>query len=64
MQSLLKATMLDLECASSNDQTFSSDLRRSVRTLMQLAPGTDFINSNLLQHRTMTICLQDLWDAK
>ncbi|MET3557187.1 propanediol dehydratase large subunit [Streptococcus rupicaprae] len=42
----LIATMLDLECASSNDQTFThSDLRRSVRTLMQLAPGTDFINS-------------------
>lgn len=42
----LIATMLDLECASSNDQTFThSDLRRSVRTLMQFAPGTDFINS-------------------
>lgn len=42
----LLATMLDLECASSNDQTFThSDLRRSVRTLMQMAPGTDFICS-------------------
>lgn len=42
----LIATLLDLECASSNDQTFThSDLRRSVRTLMQFAPGTDFINS-------------------
>ena len=42
----LIASMLDLECASSNDQTFThSDLRRSVRTLMQFAPGTDFINS-------------------
>ncbi|MBS4749727.1 propanediol/glycerol family dehydratase large subunit [Granulicatella sp. zg-ZJ] len=42
----LIATMLDLECASSNDQTFThSDLRRSIRTLMQFAPGTDFINS-------------------
>lgn len=42
----LIAMMLDLECASSNDQTFThSDLRRSVRTLMQFAPGTDFINS-------------------
>lgn len=42
----LIAAMLDLECASSNDQTFThSDLRRSVRTLMQLAPGTDFVCS-------------------
>jgi len=42
----LVAMLLDLECASSNDQTFThSDLRRSVRTLMQFAPGTDFINS-------------------
>ena len=38
--------MLDLECASSNDQTFShSDLRRTARTLMQFCPGTDFICS-------------------
>lgn len=38
--------MLDLECASSNDQTFThSDLRRVARTLMQLVPGTDFICS-------------------
>ena len=37
----LVAAMLDLECASSNDQTFShSDLRRTARTLMQFAPGT------------------------
>ena len=42
----LLAPMLDLECASSNDQTFThSDLRRSVRSLMQMAPGTDFICS-------------------
>lgn len=42
----LLAAMLDLECASSNDQTFThSDLRRSVRSLMQMAPGTDFICS-------------------
>ena len=42
----LVAAMLDLECASSNDQTFShSDLRRTARTLMQFAPGTDFICS-------------------
>lgn len=42
----LLAMMLDLECASSNDQTFThSDLRRSARTLMQFVPGTDFICS-------------------
>ena len=42
----LIAMMLDLECASSNDQTFThSDLRRSARTLMQFVPGTDFICS-------------------
>lgn len=42
----LIAALLDLECASSNDQTFShSDLRRTARTLMQFAPGTDFICS-------------------
>ena len=42
----LLAAMLDLECASSNDQTLThSDLRRSVRSLMQMAPGTDFICS-------------------
>jgi Propanediol dehydratase, large subunit len=42
----LIATLLDLECASSNDQSFThSDLRRSARTLMQFVPGTDFICS-------------------
>ncbi len=42
----LIATMLDLECASSNDQTFThSDLRRVARSLMQFIPGTDFICS-------------------
>ena len=42
----LIATMLDLECASSNDQTFThSDLRRVARSLMQMVPGTDFICS-------------------
>jgi len=42
----LVATMLDLECASSNDQTFThSDIRKTARTLMQLVPGTDFICS-------------------
>lgn len=38
--------LLDLECASSNDQTFThSDLRRVARSLMQMVPGTDFICS-------------------
>lgn len=42
----LLATMLDLECASSNDQTFThSDIRRTARSLMQMVPGTDFICS-------------------
>jgi propanediol dehydratase large subunit len=42
----LIATMLDMECASSNDQTFThSDLRRVARSLMQFVPGTDFICS-------------------
>lgn len=37
---------LDLECASSNDQTFThSDMRRTARLLMQFLPGTDFISS-------------------
>lgn len=37
---------LDLECASSNDQTFThSDMRRTARFLMQFLPGTDFISS-------------------
>ncbi|MFZ5975521.1 MAG: propanediol/glycerol family dehydratase large subunit [Bacillota bacterium] len=38
--------MLDLEVASSNDQTFThSDLRRVARSLMQMVPGTDFLCS-------------------
>lgn len=42
----LVAMMLDLECASSNDQTFThSDLRRVARSLMQMIPGTDFVCS-------------------
>ena len=42
----LIAMSLDLECASSNDQTFThSDLRRCARSLMQMVPGTDFICS-------------------
>lgn len=42
----LIASMLDLEVASSNDQTFShSDIRRTARTMMQFLPGTDFIFS-------------------
>jgi len=42
----LITTMLDLEVASGNDQSFShSDMRRTARTLMQMLPGTDFIFS-------------------
>ncbi len=42
----LIASMLDLEVASGNDQTFShSPMRRTARTLMQMLPGTDFIFS-------------------
>ncbi|HEY3410619.1 MAG TPA: propanediol/glycerol family dehydratase large subunit, partial [Propionicimonas sp.] len=42
----LIAMMLDLECASANDQSMSqSDLRRVARSLMQFVPGTDFICS-------------------
>ena len=38
--------MLGLECASSNDQSFSnSDMRRTARTMLQFLPGTDFIFS-------------------
>lgn len=37
---------LRLECASSNDQSFSnSDMRRTARTMLQFMPGTDFIFS-------------------
>lgn len=42
----LVAAMLGLECASSNDQSFShSDMRRAARTMLQFMPGTDFIFS-------------------
>lgn len=42
----LITTMLDLEVASGNDQTFThSDIRRTARMLMQFIPGTDFIFS-------------------
>ncbi len=42
----LVAAMLDLEVASSNDQSFThSDQRRTARTMMQFLPGTDFIFS-------------------
>lgn len=42
----LIATLLDLECVSSNDQTFThSDLRRVARSMPQFIPGTDFICS-------------------
>ena len=43
----LVAALLGLECASSNDQSFSnSDMRRTARTMLEfLPPGTDFIFS-------------------
>ena len=42
----LVASLLGLECASSNDQSFShSDMRRTARTMLQFMPGTDFIFS-------------------
>lgn len=42
----LVAAMLDLEVASSNDQSFThSDMRRTARTMLQFLPGTDFIFS-------------------
>lgn len=42
----LMASMLGLEVASGNDQTFThSDMRRMAKVFMQLLPGTDFITS-------------------
>ena len=42
----LVAALHGLECASSNDQSFSnSDMRRTARTMLQFLPGTDFIFS-------------------
>ncbi len=42
----LAASMLDLEVASGNDQTFThSDIRRTSKLLMQMLPGTDFVTS-------------------
>lgn len=42
----LIAMLLDLECASGSDQTFThSDLRRVARTIPQFFSGTDFITS-------------------
>lgn len=42
----LIAMLLDLECTSSNDQTFThSDLRRVARSVPQLFAGTDYICS-------------------
>ena len=46
MSENLVAALLGLECASSNDQSFSnSDMRRTARTMLQFLPGTDFIFS-------------------
>jgi propanediol dehydratase large subunit len=42
----LVASMVGLECASGNDQSFShSDMRRTARLLPQLLAGTDFVCS-------------------
>ena len=42
----LVAALLGLECASSNDQSFSnSDMGRTARTMLEFLPGTDFIFS-------------------
>lgn len=42
----LLCMMLDLECASANDQAFShSDMRRTERLLGQFIAGTDYISS-------------------
>lgn len=42
----LLSMMLDLESTTSNDQSFThSDLRRSVRSMPQFLPGTDYICS-------------------
>ena len=42
----LVAALLGLECASSNDQSFSnSDMRRTARTMLEFLRGTDFIFS-------------------
>lgn len=42
----LAVSLMDMEVASGNDQTFShSDIRRTAKLLMQMLPGTDFITS-------------------
>lgn len=42
----LAVSMLDMEVASGNDQTFThSDLRRTSKLMMQMLAGTDFITS-------------------
>lgn len=42
----LLTAMLDLECASGNDQSFShSDFRRAAKLMMQFLPGTDYVSS-------------------
>jgi propanediol dehydratase large subunit len=42
----LIASMVDLECASGNDQSFShSAMRRTARLMPQMMPGTDFVCS-------------------
>lgn len=42
----LAVSLLDMEVASGNDQTFThSDIRKTAKLLMQMLPGTDFITS-------------------
>jgi len=42
----LAVSLLDMEVASGNDQTFThSDIRRTAKLLMQMLPGTDFVTS-------------------
>lgn len=42
----LVVSLLNMELASGNDQTFThSDMRRTTKLLMQMMPGTDFITS-------------------
>lgn len=62
----LVVAMLDLECASSNDQTFShSDLRRTARTLMQFALVLTLFVPVIVLHQTMTTCsFGSNWDAE
>jgi propanediol dehydratase large subunit len=51
----LSASLVDLECASGDDQTFShSDMRCTARLLMQFLPGTDLVCSGFSAVPTTT----------